>query len=338
MYEAFRGPKGLGDSEVFVRIPYGGQYWDFVGLVWSSDESRVFMTEIADSSVDQSWYSCDITPPLTGEPYSLEIVQLSTGLPIGYDIITAGSSTSATGGGMTVADLLTSQLRLVGAVASGETPQDYELTDALQANNMMLASWSARKLLVRSLVQEHFTLVAGQASYTIGPGGNFNTGKPIAIPGAFLRVAGSDYPVDVVTESEFNSQADKSSPGMPAMLYFDPGQAQQGSQVGTVYLCNVPDQAYTLYIEQQKYLTALGNLSDAITFEPAYLRAIKFNGAVEYYYEYRKHSQLLPPDVRSIAKESLRIIENMNTTLLVCGFDLPGGGKGGFNIMTGGSD
>ena len=239
---------------------------------------------------------------------------------------------------LTVADLLTSQLRLIGAVEPGETPEASELNDALQANNIMLDNWSARTLLVRAAVQETFQLVPNKAAYTIGVGADFNTSKPVMVLGAFIRDTGAnDIPLEIMTFDQFDALPDKSiSVGMPEALYYDPGLAQQAVQTGTIKIYQTPDRVYTLFLEQQKYLKEFVNLADVVTFEPAYLRAIKFNGAMEYYYEYRKHTQMIPPGIKRIASESLNIVENMNGQLRVMGFDIPNAGRGRWNVMTDG--
>lgn len=238
---------------------------------------------------------------------------------------------------ITVGDMIKAQLRLIGAIEKNETPTADEMNDALQANNMMLDSWSARNLLVRSTVLENFPLVAGTYHYTIGTGQTFNTTKPVKVVEAFYRDSSSiDQPIEVVSYDLYDDDSDKTvASGPPVELFYDPGVAQQATQKGDIYLNPVPDSAYTLYLRQQKMLTEFSSLTATVTFDPAYYRAIKFNGAMEIYREYHQHAKPLPGDLVALARESMRIVENMNAVPLVAGTDLPTGKVGGtYNIYS----
>lgn len=240
---------------------------------------------------------------------------------------------------LTVQDIVLAQLRLIGVIDPGETPDPDMINDAIQANNIMLDSWSAQRLAIRALTQESFPLTAGVGQYTIGIGQTWNTSKPMSIPEAFVRDSLSiDTPLDIYTEDQYNAREDKSfTQGRPCALFYDPGYAQQSGQVGTVSIYYIPDATttYTAFITQQKILTEFVNPNDVITFEAFYLRAIKFNGAVEMYHEYRGHSAAIPPDIVRAAKESMRVVKTMNSTQMLVGLDLPGMKKSSFNILTG---
>src|SRR5229473_6914314 len=78
----------------------------------------------------------------------------------------------------TATDLISSALRLVNALASGEVPSAAEANDALLILNMMLDAWSIDRLMIFTVAIQDFPLVAGQQVYTMGTGGNFNTSRP----------------------------------------------------------------------------------------------------------------------------------------------------------------
>ena len=240
---------------------------------------------------------------------------------------------------LTVLDMVTAQLREIGVLDPNETPDDTMITNAIQANNIMLDSWSAKRLMVRAMTQENFPLVPGQASYTIGIGGNFNTSKPMSIIGAFLRDnVGVDSPVNIFTQDQYEARDDKSIvAGRPEALYFDPGYAQQLVNTGTIWVYYIPDATvpYQLYITSQKYLTELVNPFDIISIEPAYYRAIKWNGVIEQYYGYRSHKIPIPMDIKKAARESMSTVMTMNSTQMLVGLDLPGVKNGVFNILVG---
>src|ERR1035437_5549262 len=106
---------------------------------------------------------------------------------------------------LTVQDIILAQLRLIGVIDPGDTPDADMINDAVQANNIMLDSWSAQRLMIRALIQESFPLTANVGQYTIGIGQTWNTSKPLAIPEAFIRDTQSiDTPLDIYTEDQYN--------------------------------------------------------------------------------------------------------------------------------------
>ena len=90
----------------------------------------------------------------------------------------------------TASELIHSAMRLIGAIASGETLETYELNDGLVSLNQMLALWSDERLSVYAIRKESFPLSAA-SSYTMGPGGSFATARPTQI--VAVRVSGSNF-------------------------------------------------------------------------------------------------------------------------------------------------
>lgn len=341
MNESLRYTKGLGNAEIYVRIPSAGTFWDFTASAWSGTEittCRVFMTEFPDTSTLTSWYLAEFTPPVGG-PYSVEIVRLSTGEVVGNDIIYAspgGTVTPTTG--FVVQDIFKAAMEIIGATTLDETPEASELQKCLRHANLLLDSLSARKLVQLSIIQENFPLVAKQRSYTIGVGANFNTSKPIDITGAFIRDAsGNDYPVDVKTREVYDSYSDKTiSSARPDALFYDPGVTQQAAQTGTIYCYPVPDSSTDkLFINSEKYFTEFVNLTDSVTFPPAYYRMLVYNLAVAIWRPMGRTGPV-PDDVAWGARESMRIVENMNAKQVVSGLDVPSARAGRYNIYTDG--
>lgn len=240
---------------------------------------------------------------------------------------------------LTVQDIIEAQLRGLGVLDPNETADASMLKNAIQANNIMLDSWSAQNLMIRALTQEQFPLVAGQASYTIGVGGNFNTSKPMSITGAFLRDGYSvDTGVDIYTEDQYKARDDKAiTQGRPEALWYDPGYAQQAVQTGTIWIYYIPDGTtpYTLFITEQKPLIEFVNPTDILTLEPQYFKAIKFQGIIEQYYDYRKHTQAIPPALTHLAMQAVSTIKALNATQKLVPLDIPGSKRSVFNIFVG---
>lgn len=238
---------------------------------------------------------------------------------------------------MLVQDIFKASMEIIGATTLDEAPEDSEMQKCLRHANLLLNSLSARNLIQLSETQENFSLVATQRSYTIGVGGNFNTAKPIEILSAFVRdSAGNDYPVDVKTREVYNSYTDKMiSSARPEVIYYDPGVSQQATHLGTIFCYPIPDDSTDdLFIVSHKYFTEFVNLTDNVTFTPAYFRMLVYNLAIAIWRPLGR-TGLVPPDITDTAKETMRIVENMNARQIVSGLDLPGAStRGGYNIYT----
>jgi hypothetical protein len=176
--------------------------------------------------------------------------------------------------------------------------------------------------------------VAGKSSYTVGPVGcDVTAPKPIKLYSAYYRDSGSnDYPVEVIDITQYNNLIDKNvSAGAPEYVAYDAGDAQQTVGKGTCYVYITPDQVYTLNIEVDNYLTEFVNLTDIVTFEPAYYEALIYNLAVRLFRFYRDASIPVPADILMIAQNSINNLKAMNGTILTATMELPGK-QGSYNI------
>src|SRR6187455_619863 len=90
----------------------------------------------------------------------------------------------------TASELIHSSMRLIGAIAAGETLETAELNDSLVTLNQMLASWSTERLTVYEIRRDQFSLTGAQ-SYTMGPAGAFIAPRPTEIVAA--RASSGNY-------------------------------------------------------------------------------------------------------------------------------------------------
>ena len=226
-------------------------------------------------------------------------------------------------------DIVKDALGLIGATAIDETPSASDISVGLRTLNVMIDSWSAKHLMLRSTSTDVFSLVAGTYLYTIGPSvtpPNFVTAKPIRVLSAYIRDASNtDDALEIITLEQYNSYSDKAlSSGRPTTLMYDPGVTQQSPNAGTIAIYNIPDQNYTLTIESDKYLTEFVLSTDTVTLEPAYYEALIYGLAVRLYRRYHEHDKPIPVDIVATSREAMRIIETMNSSLIKSSMDLPG--------------
>lgn len=239
-----------------------------------------------------------------------------------------------------VQQLIRTALQDIGAVAKSEMPTSDEMTDGLTKLNFMIDAWSVRSLMLLGTVLQVFPLVPGKSAYTIGPGGDFDTPRPSAVTDAYIRDGnGSDTPVEILSSDEYYGIQDKAiGTGRPQGLFFDPGQTQSANPLGVVNLYPAPDPStpYTLYMGEQGVLTEFANLTDVVTFQPAYYEALEYNLAVRLWPQYHGGAQPIENDLKVLSAEAVRTIETMNAKRVTAAIEVPGSKRGGgYNIYTG---
>jgi len=176
----------------------------------------------------------------------------------------------------------------------------------LEALNNMISSWSAEGLLIPYNTDESFTLAVGKSFYMIGPGGDFDTIRPLRVIDAFIRdINNDDYSVDVsMTRAEYNAITKKDAIARPTRLYFDPQYPK-----GKICFNYGPETAETLYLTSEKTITELATLSTTVDLPAFYKEALVYNLAIRLSQELDTQ---LSKVTLGIAMFSKNTIENIN--------------------------
>lgn len=205
-------------------------------------------------------------------------------------------------------DLVTGSLRLLGVIASGETLDASQATDGLSSLNDWLDSLSNDDLLIPAITREVFALVAGQGTYTMGAGGNFNTARPMTYENAWLQVAGTspllEIPIRIVTEAEFARIPVKTlQSSYPSTLY-----REDTYPLDNLNLWPVPSQTNSLVLYTSKPLANV-TLDTVFSLPKGYNRALRYNLAIELAPEYGKQPSEL---ITGVAIQALSEIKRAN--------------------------
>jgi hypothetical protein len=232
---------------------------------------------------------------------------------------------------MTGRDLISASLRLIGAIAPGETPSATEATDGLASLNRMLDSWSNEGLMIYTLTKEaSIPLTPAKNAYTLGASGDL-TSRPMEIERATIQDAASgvEYPINPLTASEWAGiQLKTNQSNYPYAMFDDGGYPQR-----TIYLYPTPSAANKLNLYTLRPLTTISTLDTVLSFPPGFERALVFNGAIELSAEY---GGAPPSDMvmmnASEAKNSIKR-SNFRQSHLRCDSAIRSAGK--FNIETG---
>lgn len=213
----------------------------------------------------------------------------------------------------TARDLIKSAMRLATILASGEEPTADETVDGLKTLNDLLENWSTERLSVWQRENQQFALSAGVATYTIGPAGTFNTVRPVRASPSFVRLQGSDFPVDVWGMAEYDAVAVKAIGGIPErMVYIN------DVPLGTLTFYPVPAQAMTLFLAADRVLTFPLILTSTLSFPPGYERALRYALAINLAAEYGIEC---PASVHAISRDSKADIKRANKVRVVSSFD-----------------
>lgn len=211
---------------------------------------------------------------------------------------------------MTAASLIASSLRVIGVLASGENPPSNEAIDGLTTLNQLIESWSNEQLLIPNKIREVFPLVAGQQSYTMGVGGNFNTARAQRIENAIIQLAATnpvvELPMKILNQDEYASIILKTLVStFPLYVYCD------GSYpLDSLSFWPVPNTTVNnVVLYSWKPLADLTTLTTALSLPPGYERALKYALALELAPEYGK---MLSEQGVELAVQSKAAIKRMN--------------------------
>ena len=208
----------------------------------------------------------------------------------------------------TAGDLINGALRLIGQLAEGETPSAETSNDALVALNQMLDSWSTERLSVFSTQDQVFTWPAGQRFQTLGPTGDFIGNRPVQLDDStFFRDAGTNvsFGIKIINQQQYDGIAVKTvTSTYPQVIWLnmDIPNIQ-------MYLYPVPTRDLEWHFISVDELVQPATLATALLVPPGYLRAFRFNLAVEIATEFGIDP---PANVARIAMSSKRTLKRIN--------------------------
>lgn len=140
---------------------------------------------------------------------------------------TSGSSNY----GLTRNDIIQEALELIGVVAAEESPAAADVATADRSLNMMVKGWQAKGINLWRQTEGSLTATAGQASFTMGTGGDYTTARPLRISSARLSVSNIETPLQEMSRQEYFDLPLKTSAGRPCGFYYDPQMS-----LGKIYL------------------------------------------------------------------------------------------------------
>lgn len=196
--------------------------------------------------------------------------------------------------------IIDAALGCIRAVDPEDTPAptSIQITNALKCLNFIVTSWQALGLQVHSIKNASLTLVAGQSSYTVGPGGNLNIARPLMVTQAWLHNTAADtdpIKMQIYGREEYNELTDKESESTPIGVWYNPEYdlpaANSGASAkGKLYVYPTADStvasAYTMTVVYQRPIQDFAADTDSLDFPQWWYNAIKWQLAADMSYDY----------------------------------------------------
>ena len=185
---------------------------------------------------------------------------------------------------MTGLEWVRAALVTLGTLDPIETPNDQEAADALDIGNDWIDALALDGFTLYYLLRTVVNLVASQASYTIGVGGDINIARPVVIEHAGLvlntgTTPVAEIPLAVLTDPQWEGIVQKTySSTYPTGLHYDYNWTAGLAQIS---LYPIPNQALSqLVLYTPSALTEM-TLTGNVTFPPGYRRLLKLGLARE---------------------------------------------------------
>jgi hypothetical protein len=205
-------------------------------------------------------------------------------------------------------DIINGSLRLIGMLAEGETPTAATSNDALIAMNQMIDSWSLERLMIYTTQEQIFTWPAGQLTRSLGPTGNFIGNRPFSMDDSsyFIDPAtGISYGFKLINQQQYDGIAVKTvTSSYPQVMWINTAFPNI-----ELHLYPVPTKALEFHFISAEELKQASTLATTLSFPPGYMRAFRFNLAVEFANEFGVEA---PASTRRIAAVAKRNIKRIN--------------------------
>jgi hypothetical protein len=239
-------------------------------------------------------------------------------------------------------DFGTRALRLLGVIDATQTPSSEDIQTAFEALNDLIDDWGTQRQTIYKIARNVFNLVSGQATYTLGSGGDWNIVRPVWIERISVipenSGSGNTGPMEIPIGYTLDIQAFQqiciktAESSFPQAAYWDRGWTTGLSNVQVYPVPTSSDGAIVLYTPVA--VTEFADLSTEYTFPPGYAKAIRYNLAVDLAPEFGIDA---PNDVQRIATQSLADIKRANNAPIEARFDAAlVGVRGRYNIYTDG--
>lgn len=205
-------------------------------------------------------------------------------------------------------DLIKGSLRLIGMLAEGEEPSAATMQDSIAAMNAMIQSWDTERLSVFSTQDQVFFWPSSQSKRTLGPTGDFVGDRPILVDDSTYfkdPQTNLSFGIKLINQLQYDGIALKTvTSTYPQVMWVN--MTYPNIEM-TVF--PVPTKTLEWHIVSVEKLTEVASVATAIDFPPGYIRAFRYNLAMELAPEFGVEPS---PQVMRIAMTSKRNLKRIN--------------------------
>lgn len=206
----------------------------------------------------------------------------------------------------TAGTIIRNALILNKAVGADQTVTASEENDCLSMLNDFLEELSTETQGVYASLNQTFSTVAGQSTYTIGSGGNWNTVRPVRINDPVIcTYQGIDFPVWSWDQETYNLVGLKTQqqPIVQQYVYVN------SYPLGNVILWPVPSEVVSITMTIDTILTQISSAAASYSMPPGYVTMLTNNLSVITAPMFGKEA---PMPVQRKAMETLAKIKRAN--------------------------
>lgn len=189
---------------------------------------------------------------------------------------TSGAINTQTVSALTI---ITDALEDLRVILDGASPTAGDITKGLRKINFILKKWAVKGALLWCRDTIQVPLVNGQFKYTVGPGADVNSYRPLrGFDTSFIRqtcgvTTLNDIPMTLLSRKEYMQMSQKGVLGTPNSWYYDPQMAQSPFQAydphadawGWLYVWTAPsDNTQTFFFDVQRPIQDVTQQTDLI--------------------------------------------------------------------------
>ncbi|MES1987323.1 MAG: hypothetical protein V4440_04700 [Pseudomonadota bacterium] len=211
----------------------------------------------------------------------------------------------------TALNLITDVLLDMGVLADQETPTASQSVGALVKLNDLIESWNLDPQRVYGATERILPMVASQASYTIGVGGDLNITRPNIVTAAYIRNTSytvpnqQDMPMALLTDQQWANLPNKFVTGtFPYAIWFD-----NTYPLVTAHVSPVPTVGTYSVIFWDSDIDAILTLNTVLSLPPGYKRALKYALYIELAPSYQIE---VPQSIVTLAASSKQSVDRNN--------------------------
>jgi hypothetical protein len=171
---------------------------------------------------------------------------------------------------MTPADLIPRAMRRAGILGTDEAISPEDMDTGFYVLNEMIDAWSIENLYLYQLVDLTTTAINGKASYTLGPGGDFDATRPPMIDQMIYTNGSIDYEVVQTTVEQYAAIPYKKTIGIPSAFAYEPSMP-----AGVISIYPIPIAGGTLKVKVHQLLSQFTALNQSVQFPPGYQAALR---------------------------------------------------------------